>query len=133
AANAVRKNLSVDEAFRFRDLRVKLKEMTSGIKSATVQSLNRMEYLFHFDRLSENRELELASFLILPGRLQRLDANHTVTAEGLKSTPDTARISLHRNGVTEELSFAEGDAFNWNGYHIGVLAVNTDKNVLAGG
>src|SRR5699024_11117069 len=52
---------------------------------------------------------------------------------GTDTAPDTARIVLSRNEVTEELTFVEGEAFNWNGYHIGVLAVNTDKEALAGG
>lgn len=37
--------------------------------------------------------------------------------------PDTLQIELYRNGVRETFSVAEGEAFNWYGYHIGVLGV----------
>ncbi|WP_073059109.1 family 10 glycosylhydrolase [Fodinibius roseus] len=49
------------------------------------------------------------------------------------ANPDTARFTLHRNSMAEEVKIAEGDAFNWNGYHIGILAVTVDKDDLAGG
>ena len=49
------------------------------------------------------------------------------------ATPDTAKIRLNRYGVAEELKIPQGKALNWNGYHIGMLAVNDDTNALAGG
>jgi len=39
--------------------------------------------------------------------------------------PDTLQIELHRNGVRETFSVAEGEAFNWFGYHIGILRVDS--------
>lgn len=47
--------------------------------------------------------------------------------------PDTAKITLYRYGVTDTLKVPEGEAFNWHGYHIGALAVNTEQDSLAGG
>lgn len=48
-------------------------------------------------------------------------------------TPDTARFVLQRNEVREVRTVPEGEAFNWYGYHFGVLSVNPLGGVLAGG
>lgn len=50
-----------------------------------------------------------------------------------EAAPDSAQIILRRQGVREEWTVAEGQAFNWHGYHIGVLAVGTDEDALGGG
>src|SRR5699024_4933449 len=72
------------------------------------------------------RDLEL--------KLQRMiPANDTSASNNNGSPPDSVRLFLSRNEVSEVLQLAEGHAINWNGYHIDILAANTNKDVLAGG
>jgi uncharacterized lipoprotein YddW (UPF0748 family) len=39
------------------------------------------------------------------------------------------RIELYRNGVSESKSIREGEAFNWYGYHIGLLDLNFENGL----
>lgn len=44
-----------------------------------------------------------------------------------------ARVVLQRGEVRAERTVRDGQAFNWHGYHIGVLALNTDPDAVGGG
>lgn len=103
SANAVRRNLAEGTRFEFRDLTVTLDSIIPGFDPPEMDSL-----------LASEKEL-------FPQSAKSI------------STPDTAKISLYRNGVDETLKVPEGNALNWYGYHIGILAVNMDKKTLAGG
>ena len=46
---------------------------------------------------------------------------------------DTVTISLAANGKTEEKSIKEGAAFNWEGFHIAILAAHTGRRELGHG
>lgn len=63
------------------------------------------------------------------GEAENAGAN-TLNETGI---PGTTRITLYRYSVAEQLEIPEGKAFNWYGYHIGVLAVHTDENELGSG
>lgn len=45
---------------------------------------------------------------------------------------DVVQLRLQRGGATEERSVAEGAAFNWNGYHIAVVAIYGPGELGAG-
>lgn len=45
---------------------------------------------------------------------------------------DVVRLRLHANNTTEDRTAREGDAFNWNGYHVAVVAIY-GKGELGGG
>jgi hypothetical protein len=49
------------------------------------------------------------------------------------STPsDVANLRLSLNGITETRTVREGAAFNWNGYHVAVVAVYGPRELGAG-
>lgn len=48
------------------------------------------------------------------------------------STRDVARLRLSTGGATEERTAHEGEAFNWRGYHVAVVAIYA-KGELGGG
>ncbi|MEX0662504.1 MAG: family 10 glycosylhydrolase [Balneolaceae bacterium] len=103
-ANAVRRNLAEGDALEFRDLTIVHNEMISGKDSTLVDSLE----------VFKNDSLEFGD-------------------KKLTTAPDTAKLTLYRYGITDTVKVPEGEAFNWSGYHIGALAVNTNEDVLAGG
>jgi hypothetical protein len=45
---------------------------------------------------------------------------------------DSVRLRLHAGNATEERTAREGEAFNWNGYHVAVVAIY-EKGELGGG
>lgn len=67
---------------------------------------------------------EPAQAWLLPGLIRILPE---------RATPDTARLVLRRHGVQEERKVPEGQAFNWNGYHLGILAAHPRPGGLGGG
>lgn len=84
--------------------------------------------------LSEGDTLYFRDLTIVLNELQAAD--ESIRKDSISNggaNPDTARFTLYRNGIAEEVKIAEGNAFNWNGYHIGILAVTVDQDVLAGG
>lgn len=101
-ANAIRSNLAEGDTLRFRDLTVVLNRMISGADSVNPDSLENLK------RGNENPDKEVAS------------------------PPDTAHISLYRYSVAEDLKVPEGKAFNWHGYHLGLLAVNKKEERVPG-
>jgi uncharacterized lipoprotein YddW (UPF0748 family) len=103
-ANAVRRNLSGKDTLTFRDLTVVHRKMISGKDSVVVDSLQ----AFKNDSLKVGDKIQSTS-------------------------PDTAYVTLYRYGVAEDLKIAEGNALNWHGYHIEILAVHLDENELGGG
>lgn len=64
---------------------------------------------------------------LAPGdRLEFRDLRVTVTEAMADTTPaamDSVRLMLERGGAHESRTVAEGAAFNWQGYHIAVVAV----------
>lgn len=50
-----------------------------------------------------------------------------------EAAPDTVTLTLGAGGKTERATVTEGTAFNWEGYHLAVLAVNADPGELGGG
>lgn len=102
-ANAVRRNLAEGDALKFRDLTVVLNKMIGAVDST-------------------GRDSSKAS-----------EGDHKIQDKEMAVLPDTAHISLYRYGIAEELKVPEGKAFNWQGYHVGLLAVNSEKGVLGSG
>src|SRR5699024_5807927 len=81
--------------------------------------------------LAEGDTLQFRDLRVI---LNKMSAGRNIISDSTASEiPDTARITLRRYNTEEELTIAEGEALNWYGYHIGVLAVNTETEVLAGG
>jgi uncharacterized lipoprotein YddW (UPF0748 family) len=39
--------------------------------------------------------------------------------------PDSVRLKLFRNGVTEKFTVADGSSFNWYGYHVGIIDITS--------
>jgi hypothetical protein len=52
---------------------------------------------------------------------------------GAKDASDTVTISLAANGKTEEKTIEEGAAFNWEGFHIAIIAAHTKRGELGHG
>jgi hypothetical protein len=50
-----------------------------------------------------------------------------------KSSLDTVDLKLTRGDKFEQKTVNEGDAFNWEGFHIAILAVHTKKGELGAG
>ena len=55
----------------------------------------------------------------------------TVDSSGAKPV-DAVQLSLRQGSTREERSAAEGSAFNWNGYHIAVVAIYGPRELGAG-
>jgi hypothetical protein len=51
----------------------------------------------------------------------------------VQNKPDTVKLYLLKEARMEEKLVAEGEAFNWQGYHIAVLAIHTQPGELGAG
>jgi hypothetical protein len=51
----------------------------------------------------------------------------------LKTSVDTVDLKLNRGDNLERKTVNEGDAFNWEGFHIAILAAHTKKDELGAG
>lgn len=54
------------------------------------------------------------------------DKNETSNSE----ESQRVSIQLFRNGVSEKMTLEPGEAFNWYGYHIGVISTNFDSGMV---
>ena len=66
------------------------------------------------------------------GTLVFHDLSITVLGTSTDSSGDVARLRLHAGDATEERTASEGEAFNWNAYHVAVVAIY-GKGELGGG
>lgn len=57
----------------------------------------------------------------------------TAAPEGQKDAKDTVKIKLTNKDKSEEKTVNEGAAFNWEGFHIAILAAHAAKGELGGG
>lgn len=57
----------------------------------------------------------------------------TPAPEENKDAKDTVVVKLTKDDKTEQKTITEGSAFNWEGYHIAILAAHTKKGELGGG
>jgi uncharacterized lipoprotein YddW (UPF0748 family) len=64
--------------------------------------------------------IEGSTPLVISGVTESFE--HNIAASTL---PDSVRLKLFRNGVSEKFTVAEGSSFNWYGYHIGIPGITS--------
>ena len=78
------------------------------------------------------KRLNIAPGESISFRDMKLELNEMIESKGEDKDDDSIRITLSKNGESEEMKIKEGAAFNWEDYHIAVLAVHTGKELGAG-
>ena len=66
---------------------------------------------------------------VAPDHLFKAPVHGIDDEEARRRESQTIRIQLYRNGVSESKSIQKGEAFNWYGYHIGLLDLNFENGL----